>query len=83
MDHQEEVAIELHRNALSETMETHDRAPVRRGQWWVDRPQEERRRQADTLDAPAEDPRMQRVKVEKNVRKFGHKVPEPSYRDSP
>jgi uncharacterized protein (DUF1778 family) len=52
-------------------MKRHDDAPLRVAQRRFNRSQEKWRRETNALDAPVEDPRLQRVNVEENIREFG------------
>ena len=72
VEHQEDLAFRFHRDPLAEAVEIDDASPDNGGERRLDRTEQERRREAYTLDAAAEDPRRQGVQVEENVWQFRH-----------
>lgn len=74
MKDQEELALRLDDHALAEALHAGNGAPDDRIERRVGRTEEERARQPDALNAPADDPRLQRVKIERDVRQLRHLV---------
>ena len=75
MEHEEELAVRLHGDPFAEPVQIDDAATHHGGERRLDRAQQEGRREADRLDATAQDSGPQRVEVEENVRQFRHGGP--------
>ena len=72
---QEQLAVELDRDALAEPVQVDDRPPLRRRRRRVDRAEEERAREPQAAEQPAGDPLPQALDVDDDVGQLGHARP--------
>ena len=72
MKHEEQLAFGLHDDSFAQAPQASNRATDDRRQRRIDRAKEKRTGQPYGGDAVTDDPRLQRVEVQKDVRELGH-----------
>jgi hypothetical protein len=74
VEHQEDVLVELHHEALAQSMQRNDMPTDCRIEGRIDRPQQERAGETHPLDSLADHARTERGDVEEDVRQLGHRL---------
>src|SRR5512140_1023543 len=67
MDHDEQLAVQLENDSLSEPFDAHDVLADQVGEWWVDGSEEEGRLEAHFVDGLPDDALAQRLDVDGDV----------------
>ena len=72
MQNEEQLALQLEDDPLTEPVQRDDGLALQRRQGWIDGTQEERGRQPDAVHAMPDDARSEGVQVEQDVGELGH-----------
>jgi hypothetical protein len=70
--HEEDFALQLEDDSFTQAPHGDDRSPTNRIERGIDGTQEKRGHQTHVLDLVADDARAKRVKIELDIREFGH-----------
>jgi len=69
---EEQLAFRLENDPLAQAAQADNGPAFDGGKRWIDRAQQKRAGQPHRRDAPADDSRLERTKIEQDVRKLGH-----------
>ena len=72
MQDEEQLALQLEDDPLTESVQRDDSLALQLRQGWIDGPQEERGREPDALHAMPDDARSEGVQVEQDVGELRH-----------
>jgi hypothetical protein len=77
MKDKEQLVVHFDDQALAKAPQTRHGSALGGRQWWIDRPEKERAGEPHPRNPAADYAGLQRVEVQKNVRKLGHAATKP------